>query len=209
MSDTELLPGEPEDTHEAIMWATFRALRKHGYAGISISRIADECEVSKSTLYHHFDDKEEILSSFMTYMREYLVRRYTVESTGDPVEDLGAYLRVAFGDYPPPESMPGAMENIENYIELRAQATRNPTYRAEFTELDAELHDCLVDIIETGIEQGVFVDVDPERFATYLGTMIDGSNLQRTTNDKDLTPKFREMIRTQIERELLVDGETL
>jgi len=205
MSDEALLDGNPADTHEAIMMATFAALRTHGYPGISIQRIADESDLTKSTFYHHFDGKDDILLSFVEYMRDYFERGYQIESTGDPVGDLEAFVTVSLGEYPAAEGTPDADARLSTYLELRAQAIQNEAFRAEFTELSATLVDNLTEIIETGIEQGVFAVDDPRSTAAYLVATIEGINLQQTTRTDSPRSMLQAQLLTYIDTEVLVD----
>ncbi|MFO7833457.1 MAG: TetR/AcrR family transcriptional regulator [Halohasta sp.] len=205
MSEEAPLDGEPADTHEAIMMATFAALQKHGYAGISIQRIADESDLTKSTFYHHFDGKDDILLSFVQYMRDYFERGYRIESTGDPVGDLQAYITVSLGDYPAAEGTPTAGERVGTYLALRAQAIQNPEFREEFTEMSADLVDYLAEIIQAGIEQGAFRSVDPDRTAEFIIATIEGINLQQTTRTDEPGAMLRGELEAYIESELLVD----
>ena len=205
MSDEALLDGNPADTHEAIMMATFAALRTHGYPGISIQRIADESDLTKSTFYHHFDGKDDILLSFVEYMRDYFERGYRIESTGDPVGDLKAFITVSLGEYPAAEGTPNADARLSTYLELRAQAIQNEAFRTEFTALSATLVDNLTEIIETGVDQGVFAVDDPETTAEYLVATIEGINLQQTTRTDDPRSMLRKELETYIETAVLAD----
>lgn len=208
MSDEALLDGNPADTHEAIMMATFAALRTHGYPGISIQRIADESDLTKSTFYHHFDGKDDILLSFVEYMRDYFERGYRIESTGDPVGDLKAFVTVSLGEYPAAEGTPDADARLSTYLELRAQAIQNEAFRTEFTELSATLVDNLTEIIETGVEQGVFAVDDSRSTAEYLVATIEGINLQQTTRTDGPRSMLREQLLTYIDTEVLADDVT-
>ncbi|WP_253738483.1 TetR/AcrR family transcriptional regulator [Halohasta salina] len=206
MSEEAPLDGEPADTHEAIMMATFAALQKHGYPGISIQRIADESDLTKSTFYHHFDGKDDILLSFVQYMRDYFERGYRIESTGDPVGDLEAYITVSLGDYPAAEGTPTAGERVGTYLALRAQAIQNPAFREEFTELSAALVDYLAEIVRAGIDEDVFEPVDPDRTAEFIITTIEGINLQKTTRTDDPGAMLRDELESYLQNELLVDN---
>lgn len=205
MSDAAPLDGEPADTHEAIMMATFSALRKHGYPGISIQRIADESSLTKSTFYHHFDGKDDILLSFVQYMREYFERGYRIESTGDPVGDLRAFVTVSLGEYPAPDGTPNPEARLSTYLELRAQAIQNPAFQSEFTELSAALVENLTDIIETGVDQGVFIVSDPAATAEYLVATIEGINLQQTTRTDGPRTILQESLERYIRTEVLAE----
>ncbi len=197
--------GEPADSHEAIMRATFYALQEHGYAGLSIQRIADEAELSKSTFYHHFDGKDDLLLSFVEHILDEFERVYRLESSGDPAADLRTFFGLILGDFPVTDEMPDQWEFLGAYVELRAQAVRNPEFRAKFTETDRRYADRVAAIIEEGIEQGVFRDVDPDRTAQYLLTTLDGITMQGVSRTDDPVGPMRECLEAYIADELLLD----
>lgn len=207
---TEGIPfaGEPADSQEAIMWATFQALQEHGYAGLSIQRIADESELSKSTFYHHFEGKEDLLLSFVDFMLTEFTRIFQLESTGDPAQDLETYISLLLGDFPDLPNAPANDEILATYMELRAQAIRDPEFREKFTETAEGFSAQLTGLIETGVEQGVFADVDPEQSAKFLLTIADGIILQNTTRNDDPMPLLRDAIDQYVEREILADDAT-
>jgi len=81
--------GEPVDSREAIMRATYLALREYGYAGLSIQRIADESDLSKSTFYHHYDGKGDLLTAFVDFTLEEFIRIFSLESGDDQSRTSG------------------------------------------------------------------------------------------------------------------------
>ncbi|MFC6864883.1 TetR/AcrR family transcriptional regulator [Halomicroarcula sp. GCM10025817] len=205
MSEGLPFAGEPADSHEAIMRATFCALQEHGYAGLSIQRIADQADLSKSTFYHHFEDKEDLLLSFVEFMLAEFDRVFQLESTGDPAEDLRTYLALITGDHPAIAGRPEEDEVLSTYLELRAQAIRNPEFRAKFTEMDEGFAAQLSDLLADGIEAGVFADVDPDQTARFLLTMAEGSIFKNATRTDDPLPSLQESIDRYVEREILAD----
>src|SRR5699024_8973017 len=54
-------PGRPpaggEDKHERILTEAFDLFAEHGYAGTSLSAVADAAKISKAGLLHHFGSK--------------------------------------------------------------------------------------------------------------------------------------------------------
>lgn len=54
------------EVDEEIMEATYRALREHGYADLTIKRIAAEYGKSTAAVHYHYDTKEELLRRFST-----------------------------------------------------------------------------------------------------------------------------------------------
>jgi AcrR family transcriptional regulator len=195
--------GEATDTREEIMHATYAALQKHGYAGISISKLADEADLSKSSFYHHFDGKDDILLSFADYMLEDFEREMDTESTGDPVKDLYTFLGLIIGLDPEVGADPDYTEKLGAYLELRSEAIHDPAFREKFTETSDRYVASLADIIEDGIEQGTFRDVDPEQTAGFLLTIIAGIIVETTTRTDDIRELIWESLTEYIEANIV------
>jgi len=71
--------------------------------------------------------------------------------------------------------------------------------------MSADLVDYLAEIIQDGIDAGVFEPVDPDRTAEYLSATLEGINLQQTTRTDAPGALLREELESYIETELLVD----
>ena len=52
-----------EATRSSLVAAAMRCLTRHGYAGATMARIADEAGVSRGALQHHFDDRRALMMS--------------------------------------------------------------------------------------------------------------------------------------------------
>lgn len=181
MGETPPFLSDPETTRESIMHATYLALCEHGYAGLTIQRIGEQFEKSKSLLYHHYDDKDELLLSFLQFMLE--EHESSVPETVDDGADerLDAMLDVL---------LPPTLDDEEQgftaaMVELRAQAAHDQRYREQYAEHARAFHEHLVSVIEDGIEKGVFRDVDPDQVAQFFGTLTNGAMTRRVTGGGD------------------------
>lgn len=184
MSDRNPFGDTPTDTRERMMHATYRALQRHGYAGLSLQRIADESDLSKSAVYHFYDDKEDLLIAFLDFMLDRFQEEFELAEGDDPAADLRAYVEHAVRDSPPPTDTPEdrtAYVPFGPVIELRAQAVRNEAFRERFTDLDAMFEAELASIVERGVERGVFREVDPDHAASLLLTFLAGAMMRRAT----------------------------
>ncbi|MFD1646223.1 TetR/AcrR family transcriptional regulator [Haloarchaeobius litoreus] len=179
MGDTSRFAVAEDDTRAAIMRATYDALTSHGYANLTIQRIADEFEKSKSLLYHHYDGKDDLLVDFLRFMLEHWEAKAECREDQDPRTRLEGLLdRVAAVDLDEETAaFTAAME------ELRGQAPHDAAYREQFTEHDRALRERFATIVETGIDDGVFHEADPERVAEFLLTTVNGIRIQRVTRD--------------------------
>ncbi|WP_257297945.1 TetR/AcrR family transcriptional regulator [Haloarchaeobius sp. FL176] len=182
MGDTSRFAAAAEDdTRAAIMRATYDALTSHGYANLTIQRIGDEFEKSKSLLYHHYDGKDDLLVDFLRFMLEHWEAKAECREEQDPQARLKTLLdRVAAVELDEETAaFTAAME------ELRGQAPHDAAYRERFTEHDHALREQFAEIIADGIEEGAFHEVDPTRAAEFLLTTVNGVRIQRVTRDDD------------------------
>lgn len=195
MEEPPAFLADPETTRESIMRATYLALCEYGYTGLTVQRIGEEFKKSKSLLYHHYDDKDELLLAFLQFMlEEYKSTVSTPESDG-PAERLNAVLDTMLA--------PSLSEHYQEFtaamVELRAQAAHDERYREQFAEHDRLFHDQLSSIIQTGIESDIFRAVDPDRAATLLLTTVVGTMTRRVTGDDDAAA-------VRAETEAYIDG---
>lgn len=191
--------GERADTHEAIRAATYRALRTHGYSETTIQHIADEFEKSKSLLYYHYEDKEEILTDFMRHLLDHLADELDVNGA-DPAEDLQTLI-----DRLVPVPMDEEDRQIRRVLfEIRAAAPHNETHRELFQRSDDLIRDAFADVIARGIETGQFVDADPEEAAEFVHTALLGTMVRGVTlDDPRVVARTRRTLETYLERYLL------
>ncbi len=205
----ETLFDEPSGTREAIMKATYEALCKHGYADLTIQRIGDEFPKSKSLLYHHYDSKDALLLDFLAYMLEH----FETSVPQEEYPDAAAHLRAVLDHVLPDELNEDRREFTSAMVELRAQAAHDPEYREHFTRSTRFFQDRFVTIVENGIEQGVFRDVDPDRVAALLLATIDGARFQRVTTDQEeevaaVRDELQEYVETRLRADASTDAES-
>ncbi|CQH54706.1 TetR family transcription regulator [Halobacterium hubeiense] len=200
MADAHPFSGEPATTREAIMQATFHALREHGYAGLTIQRIGDHFEKSKSLLYHHYDSKDELLLDFL----EFMLAEFEQAAPDDdlpPREHLDAVLDHALAAKLPDDQR----EFTEAMVELRAQAAHDDRYRDHFTRSDETFREEVASIVRDGVNAGVFRDVDPDDVASFLLTLVNGAMNQRVTAEETQTGDVREEVEAYVQSRLLAD----
>lgn len=175
------MPDADGDARAAIMAATDRALREHGYADLSISRIADESGTSKSALYYHYEDKDELLVAFLDHTIERFSADVEIESWDDPEAGLRSLL-----DRLLPTDLDADGRAFQAALfELRAQAPHEAVYRERFTRTDRLLREAIAAHLEAGIERGRFRPVDPEATAQLFLSVIYGGMLERVTTADD------------------------
>ncbi|WP_424016596.1 TetR/AcrR family transcriptional regulator [Halorientalis pallida] len=199
---TDLFEPDPDDTREAIMKATYDALSKHGYADLTIQRIGDEFDKSKSLLYHHYDSKDALLVDFMAFMLERMEGTIPLEEA-DAADDR---LQIGF-DHVFTDFLAGDNEEFHRAMtELRAQSAHDDAFRQQFTRNDQFFKSRVEDVLEEGIEQGIFHDVDTEQVATMIVTIMQGAMFRATTSTEPDLDAVRAELEAYVETRLLADG---
>ena len=174
-----------DETRVALMEATYEALSKHGYADLTIERIGEAFGKSPSLIYHHYDSKDALLVDFLEFMLDRFESDVALDDGDRADAQLQALLDHALAD--PIDDDRYAMTSA--ITELRAQAPHDETYREHFTRSDRFFHNRITGIIERGIDQGVFHEVDPDRTAEMLLVAINGAMTERVTTTKEATTR--------------------
>lgn len=196
---------EAETAREAIMEATYRALCAHGAAGFTVQAVADEFDKSKSLIFYHYDSKEHLLTSFLAHLLDRFKERMAETDFEEPDEQLDNLVDALLFGSDDNEDFQTAM------FGLQSQAPVNEAYRKQFQINRSNTHDLLEGVIEHGIEEDVFADVDASQVATEILTIIDGARTQLVVfGDDDVLDTTRDMIDGHLDDRLFANdaGET-
>ncbi|MFC6734058.1 TetR/AcrR family transcriptional regulator [Haladaptatus sp. DYSN1] len=166
------------ETKEQILEATHQAICAHGYADLTMQRIADHSALTTAAIHYHFDTKEELLNAFLDHLLARFEDRLVCEAR-DPRERLMSFLDAIFiSPAEGPTSVSIAL------MELKAQAPHHEAYRAKLLEMDERMRAILTDAIEDGIEAGYFADVDAASVARFVLTVINGAHARHVALDE-------------------------
>ncbi|WP_181686793.1 TetR/AcrR family transcriptional regulator [Halorhabdus salina] len=170
-----------DETRAAIRRATFQALRRHGYANLSIAHIATELGKSKSLLYSYYESKDDVLVALLDHTIEGYGSDPSLSADTSIEDTLKQFLETLLV----PPDVDEESELIAVLLELRVQAVSDIAYRERFTILDQRLRITITDMIERGIEAGEFASVDATRIAAHVVLIINGMMLQQATTAAD------------------------
>lgn len=105
------------NTKQKIFEASARLFAKEGYYGVSMREIAKEVGIKESSIYNHYKNKEEILSSLLDYFAEkltvYRPSEEEIENMLDymSVEDVFKQFIINFG-----KSLNGTLDTIARIV---------------------------------------------------------------------------------------------
>jgi AcrR family transcriptional regulator len=183
------------ETSEEILEATGCALCDHGYADLTMQRIAAESSITKAAIHYHYDTKEALLNAFLDDLLDRFENRLAGEDR-DPGRRLQSFLDAVFapaerGD----DDFPIAL------MELKAQAPYHDPFRDRFRDLDAAMRTDLESIVRDGIDEGRFEQADPGNVARLVTTIINGGNV-RTVALGESPAETRELVVRSLELHL-------
>lgn len=162
---------------DEILDGVYQALCTHGYAELTMQDIADECDKSKSLLHYHYDTKADLLVAFLDRMFTDYEARLDSERDDPPQERLVAFIaRFVFT----PEQ-----DERESFhlalLEMRSQGPFDEHIREQLVRSDELLRGTVADILQDGIDEGVFEPVDVNRTAALVVATLDGARTRQIT----------------------------
>jgi AcrR family transcriptional regulator len=194
-----------DDTCEAIMRATYRALCDHGYADLTMQDIADETDKSKAALHYHYDSKRDLLHAFLDFLYDEFTARVSDPAGETPAARLEAFIDDVL--QPPEQDADARVAFRTALLELKAQGPYDEGVRERLERFDEFLHAELRTIVAEGIEDGQFRDVDPDDTARFVVTALDGASTKQVAVGQDIDCA-RRMLHAYVETHLVADGES-
>lgn len=156
------------ETAEKVRKAALGLFARHGYAAVSMRRIAGEVGLQAGALYNHFDTKQELLRQLMANHLAELVAAWRGASleNATATEQLRAFVHFHVSYHA------GRGDDVfVSYMELRNLEPAN------FDEIDAlrrRYEKFLRDILDKGVANGEFELVDIAVSAMAIIAMLTG-----------------------------------
>jgi len=154
---------------EAIMDRAAALFYERGYGATSIRDIAEAVEISSSTMYHHFTNKQDILHACVArFMNDFVAAtvpplRDTTRTPTERVRDM-VRLHLEISDDRRPELL------IGNPIRYAL----NPDQQKEGIGLQQAYHDAVREVIVEGCARGEFDTAEPEIATMAVLDMLNG-----------------------------------
>lgn len=155
-----------QSKEERILLAAQREFAAKGFYETVVSDIADLAGVGKGTVYRRFGNKEQLLTTLMKHGSDDFLRRLEAASgSGDtPLRTLECCIDAYF------EFFHTSRQLIEIVI-LEGKPGANKVSQ-ELLDNDERIRKHLSRVISRGIEQGVFLPLDPDDLAMLLHNTI-------------------------------------
>jgi len=192
-----------EETRARILESAVKLFSIHGYNAASVELICKDAGVSKGAFYHHFESKQAL---FLALLDSWLktIDNGIETSREKTVPETFLLMTEAF-----PYIFKSANEGLPMFLEFWLQASRDDKIWQASIAPYRRYHKYFTALIKKGVDEGSFVDVDPELTARMIVAMAMGLLLQSLLDSKGA--KWDEVAReitTMMMQTLLRKSET-
>jgi AcrR family transcriptional regulator len=167
-----------EETRSKIMASAIKLFSTHGYNTASVDDICKDAEISKGAFYHHFESKQAL---FLALLDGWLttIDQGIETSRENSVPETFFLITQAF-----PYIFKTANEGLPMFLEFWLQASRDEKIWQASIAPYRRYHKYFTSLIKRGVDEGSFVDVDPELTARMIVSMAMGLLLQSLLDPK-------------------------
>jgi AcrR family transcriptional regulator len=162
---------DPSQTRQLILESALRCFTRKGYLRTSMDDIVAESGLSKGTLYWHFENKSDLFNNLFDLLMGDMVESFLQFQVPDdvPASERLHQLSLMFG------TAIAADDRItEIPINLMAEVWQVPEFAARYQEMLDEFGEMLRAIIDRGIDDGEFRQVDVQRVIWSIMAAFDG-----------------------------------
>jgi AcrR family transcriptional regulator len=167
-----------EETRAKILESSIKLFSDRGFNAASVDDICEEAGVSKGAFYHHFETKQTL---FLALLDGWL---QTIDTAIKASRDKTApetfmQMTEAF-----PYIFGTAGEGLPMFLEFWLHASRDEKIWQASIAPYRRYHKYFTSLIKKGVDEGSFVDVDPELTARMIVAMAMGLLLQSLLDPK-------------------------
>jgi len=167
-----------EETQAQIIKSAIKLFSTNGYTAASVDMICKDAGISKGAFYHHFESKQAL---FLALLDSWLttIDNSVEASRENTVPETFLLITEAF-----PYIFKTANEGLPMFLEFWLQASRDEKiWQASITPY-RRYHKYFTSLIKKGVEEGSFVDVDPETASRLIVSTAMGLLLQSLLDPK-------------------------
>jgi AcrR family transcriptional regulator len=167
-----------EETQAQIIKSAIKLFSAHGYTAASVGMICKDAGISKGAFYHHFESKQAL---FLSLLDGWLttIDKSVEASRENTVPETFLQIAKAY-----PYIIKTASQGLPMFLEFWLQASRDEKiWQASITPY-RRYHKYFTALIKKGVEEGSFVEVDPEIASRLIVSTAMGLLLQSLLDPK-------------------------
>lgn len=175
-------PSLTDTRRHDILMATTRAIAERGLCDTRIADVARIIDASPALILYYFPSKEALLTEALIYSD-----RLFYESVNDKLEEAGSAedrLVVLIEETcPKPTGPSGVPDSWTLWPATWELARHDPALAAARARLDEAWRAKIAAIVDEGVADGEFVDIDSKAFSIQLAALLDGLAIEVMLGD--------------------------
>lgn len=161
-----------EETRTKIVESAIKLFSSRGYSAASVEDICVEAGISKGAFYHHFESKQSLFLALLDSWLQTIDN--AIESTKDKTApETFMQMTKAF-----PYLFETAGEGLPMFLEFWLQASRDRKVWEASIAPYRRYHKYFTSLIKKGVDEGSFVEVNPELVSRMIVSTAMGLLLQ-------------------------------
>jgi AcrR family transcriptional regulator len=175
------VPGTADQRREQMLHAALEVISARGYADTRIADVAERAGVSPALVIYYFKTKDQLLTEAIRYYEDtwYAVGQSKMAGLPTAAARLEEFVAMSVLS----EADPEPASSWQLWLDFWAQAARNPEVASVRQKSDERWREAIGALVHEGQEAGEFRQVDPESFAIYLSSLMDGLTIQIALED--------------------------
>lgn len=167
-----------EETRTRIMEAAIKLFSTRGFTAASVDDICEEAGISKGAFYHHFETKQALFLALLDGWLKAIDN--AIEASKDKTApETFMQMTEAF-----PYLFETAGDGLPMFLEFWMQASRDKKIWDASIAPFRRYHKYFTTLIKKGVDEGSFVDVDPELTSRMIVSTAMGLLLQSLLDPK-------------------------
>ena len=194
-----------EERKQQILMAAEVCFARRGFHGATMPEICAEAKLSPGTVYRYFRSKDDLIEALVEQDRaESLELIAAIGRAGEILAAISGAIDEALAAVPDPAA-------AAVYLEIGAEAARNPRVAAIVRRHDESVTGALADLLRRGQERGeIAPTIEPRLTAELISAMIDGVITRKAlvpeTELSRYAPAVKQVIATLLRSETTVDS---
>lgn len=167
-----------EETHSRIMESAIKLFSSRGYNASSVDEICKDAGISKGAFYHHFESKQMLFLALLDGWLQFIdnaieaSKDQTVPETFMAITEAYPYIFQTAGD------------NLPMFLEFWMIASRDKKIWEAGIAPYRRYQKYFTSLIKKGVDEGSFVEVDPELTSRMIISTAMGLLLQSLLDPK-------------------------
>lgn len=178
--------GMADQRREQMLRAALEVIVERGYPETRITDVAERAGASPALVIYYFKTRDHLLTEALRYSEDawYAAGTRRMEALGTAAGRLAEIVAMT--------CLPEEDSEAENswllWLDLWAQAARNPGVAAVRQKFDERWRETIRSLVLAGQEAGEFATVDAGDFAVTLSALLDGFAVQIALHDREAGP---------------------